>query len=193
MSTATATPIENTFRLAKVGHPAPDFDMPSTKNIETLAENVKLSDYKGKWLILLFYPLDFTFVCPTELINFSDRLEEFQGVGAEVIGISTDSVHSHRAWLKTPRDKNGIEGVKYPIASDVGGKLARSYNILVEESNIALRGLFIINPEGMLQYSVVHDLNIGRSVDETLRVLQGLQTGGLCGADWTPGQENLKV
>ncbi len=193
MSTATGTALENTVTIAKVGKPAPDFDMPSTKNLETLGENVKLSDYKGKWLILLFYPLDFTFVCPTELIHFSDRLDEFQGVGAEVLGVSTDSVHSHRAWLKTPQDQNGIAGVKYPIASDVGGKLARAYNILVEESNIALRGLFIINPEGILQYSVVHDLNIGRSVDETLRVLQGLQTGGLCGADWTPGQENLKV
>ena len=112
--------------MAKVGQPAPDFNMPSTKNIETLKENVTLSDYKGKWLILLFYPLDFTFVCPTELINFSDRLEEFQGVGAEVVGVSTDSVHSHRAWLKTPQDQNGIQGVKYPIASDVGGKLARA-------------------------------------------------------------------
>mgnify|MGYP000474589914 CR=1 FL=1 len=195
MSTATGfAPINETpVTLAKVGQPAPDFNMPSTKNIDTLAENVKLSDYKGKWLILLFYPLDFTFVCPTELINFSDRLEDFQGVGAEIVGVSTDSVHSHRAWLKTPQDKNGIEGVKYPIASDVGGKLARAYNILVEESNIALRGLFIINPEGVLQYSVIHDLNIGRSVDETLRVLQGLQTGGLCAADWKPGQENLKV
>ncbi len=193
MATATGTATENTVTLAKVGQPAPDFDMPSTKNIETLKENVKLSDYKGKWLILLFYPLDFTFVCPTELIHFSDRLEEFNGVGAEVVGISTDSVHSHRAWLKTPKAQNGIEGVKYPIASDVGGKLARAYNILVEDANIALRGLFIINPEGVLQYSVIHDLNIGRSVDETLRVLQGLQTGGLCAADWTPGQENLKV
>jgi peroxiredoxin 2/4 len=193
MSTATGKAFETTVEFAKVGKPAPDFDLPSTKNLETLAENVKLSDYKGKWLILLFYPLDFTVVCPTELINFSDRLDDFQGVGAEVIGISTDSVHSHRAWLKTPQDKNGIEGVKYPIASDVGGKLAQKYNILVEESNIALRGLFIINPEGVLQYSVVHDLNIGRSVDETLRVLQGLQTGGLCAADWKPGQENLSV
>jgi peroxiredoxin (alkyl hydroperoxide reductase subunit C) len=193
MSTATALATENTVTLAKVGQPAPDFNIPSTKDIETLKENVKLSDYKGKWLILLFYPLDFTFVCPTELINFSDRLDEFQGVGAEVVGVSTDSVHSHRAWLKTPQDKNGIEGVTYPIASDVGGKLAKAYNILVDEANIALRGLFIINPEGVLQYSVVHDLNIGRSVDETLRVLQGLQTGGLCAADWKPGQENLKV
>ena len=193
MSTATQTAREEVVTLAKVGQPAPDFNMPSTKNIDTLAENVKLSDYKGKWLILLFYPLDFTFVCPTELISFSDRLEEFQGVGAEVVGVSTDSVHSHRAWLKTPQDQNGIAGVKYPIASDVGGKLAKAYNILVDEANIALRGLFIINPEGVLQYSVVHDLNIGRSVDETLRVLQGLQTGGLCAADWKPGQENLKV
>ena len=193
MSTATQTAREEVVTLAKVGQPAPDFNMPSTKNIDTLAENVKLSDYKGKWLILLFYPLDFTFVCPTELISFSDRLEEFQGVGAEVVGVSTDSVHSHRAWLKTPQDQNGIAGVKYPIASDVGGKLAKAYNILVDEANIALRGLFIINPEGVLQYSVVHDLNIGRSVDETLRVLQGLQTGGLCSADWKPGQENLTV
>lgn len=195
MSTATGTATENIVSapIAKVGQPAPDFNMPSTKNIDTLAENVKLADYKGKWLILLFYPLDFTFVCPTELIHFSDRLEEFQGIGAEVVGVSTDSVHSHRAWLKTPLDKNGIEGVKYPIASDTAGKLARQYNILVEDANIALRGLFIIDPEGVLQYSVVQSLNIGRSVDETLRVLQGLQTGGLCSADWKPGQANLKV
>ena len=193
MSTAVGTATENTVTLAKVGKPAPDFNMPSTKNMETLAENVKLSDYKGKWLVLLFYPLDFTFVCPTELTAFSDRLDELNGVGAEVIGISTDSVHSHRAWIKTPRDKNGIEGLRYPLASDVGGKLSRAYNILVEEANIALRGLYIINPDGVLQYAVVHDLNIGRSVDETLRVLQGLQTGGLCSADWKPGDSNLKV
>jgi peroxiredoxin (alkyl hydroperoxide reductase subunit C) len=193
MSTGTATALDNTVTLAKVGQPAPDFNMPSTRNMETLAENVKLSDYAGKWLILLFYPLDFTFVCPTELTAFSDRLEEINGVGAEVIGVSTDSVHSHKAWIKIPRDQNGIEGLQYPLASDVGGKLARAYNILVEEDNIALRGLFIINPEGKLQYGVVHDLNIGRSVDETLRVLQGLQTGGLCAADWTPGQGNLAV
>jgi peroxiredoxin (alkyl hydroperoxide reductase subunit C) len=192
MSAATATATENRVTTAKVGQPAPDFNMPSTKNMESLAENVKLSDYKGKWLILLFYPLDFTFVCPTELTAFSDRLDDLNGVGAEVIGVSTDSVHSHRAWIKTPRDQNGVADLQYPLASDVGGKLSRAYNILVEEANIALRGLFIIDPEGVLKYAVVHDLNIGRSVDETLRVLQGLQTGGLCAADWKPGQENLK-
>lgn len=193
MSTATATAPATAVEFAKVGKPAPNFDLPSTRNMETLAENVKLSDYRGKWLILLFYPLDFTFVCPTELLHFSDRIDELNGIGAEVLGISTDSVHSHRAWVKTPRDQNGIADLQYPLASDVGGRLAAKYNILVEEANIALRGLFIINPEGVLQYSVVHDLNIGRSVDETLRVLQGLQTGGLCAADWKPGQENLKV
>jgi peroxiredoxin (alkyl hydroperoxide reductase subunit C) len=192
-ATGTATEALATATLAKVGQPAPDFNMPSTKNMETLNENVKLGDYKGKWLVLMFYPLDFTFVCPTELTAFSDRIEELNGVGAELIGISTDSVHSHRAWIKTPRDQNGVADMKYPLASDTGGKLARSYNILVEEANIALRGLFIIDPEGVLKYAVVHDLNIGRSVDETLRVLQGLQTGGLCAADWKPGQENLKV
>lgn len=189
----TATALAKELTLAKVGQTAPDFDMPSTKNMETLAENVKLSDYAGKWLILMFYPLDFTFVCPTELTAFSDRIEELNGIGAEVIGISTDSVHSHRAWIKTPRDQNGVADLKYPLASDIGGKLARQYNILVEDEGIALRGLFIIDPNGVLKYSVVHDLNIGRSVDETLRVLQGLQTGGLCAADWTPGQENLTV
>ena len=194
--TATATALAPEVLspvIAKVGQPAPDFNMPSTKNLETLKENVKLSDYKGKWLVLLFYPLDFTFVCPTELTAFSDRIEELNGVGAEVVGVSTDSVHSHRAWIKTPRDQNGVADMAYPLASDVGGKLSRAYNILVEEANIALRGLFIIDPEGVLKYSVVHDLNIGRSVDETLRVLQGLQTGGLCAADWKPGQENLTV
>ncbi|MGB7209404.1 MAG: peroxiredoxin [Pyrinomonadaceae bacterium] len=193
MSTGTGAAIENTTTLAKVGKPAPDFDLPSTKNIETLKENVKLSDYKGKWLILLFYPLDFTALCPTELTHFSDRIDEINGIGGEVLGVSTDSVHSHRAWIKTPRSQNGIEGLKFPLASDAGGRLSRVYNILVEEPNIALRGLYIINPDGVLQYAVVHAINIGRSVDETLRVLQGLQTGGFCAADWKPGQETLKV
>ncbi len=193
MSTATGTASENTVTLAKVGQPAPDFNLPSTKNMETLKENIKLSDYKGKWLILLFYPLDFTALCPTELTHFSDRIDEINGIGAEVLGVSTDSVHSHRAWIKTPRSQNGIEGLKFPLASDAGGRLSRAYNILLEEPSIALRGLYIINPDGVLQYSVVHAINIGRSVDETLRVLQAMQTGGFCAADWKPGQENLTV
>lgn len=178
---------------AMVGQPAPDFDMPSTKSIEKLDQNVKLSDYRGKWLVLVFYPLDFTFVCPTELTAFSDNYEQFEGIGAELVGVSTDSVYSHRAWIQTPRDKNGIEGLRYPLAADMGGNVARDYGVLIEDKGIALRGLFVIDPEGVLRYKVVHDLNIGRSVDETLRVIQALQTGGLCQAEWRPGQETLKV
>src|ERR687893_133856 len=184
---ATATAVEK----AMVGQPAPDFDMGSTKNIETLKENVRLSDYKGKWVVLLFYPLDFTFVCPTELTTFSDRVEDFEGIGAEVIGVSTDSVHSHRAWLRTPREQNGVEGLKYPLASDITKEVARSYGVLIEDKGIALRGLFVIDPEGVLRYKVVHDLNVGRSTEETLRVIQALQTGGLCQAEWKPGQKTL--
>ena len=178
---------------AQVSNAAPDFDMASTANIKTLAENVKLSDYSGKWLVMLFYPLDFTFVCPTELTAFSDRYEEFEGIGAEVIGVSTDSVYSHRAWLQTSRDKGGVEGLKYPLASDITKQVSRDYGVLIEDQGIALRGLFVIDPEGVLRYKVVHDLNIGRSVDETLRVIQALQTGGLCQAEWRPGQETLKA
>jgi peroxiredoxin (alkyl hydroperoxide reductase subunit C) len=178
---------------AKVGQPSPDFDMPSTKNIEKLNENVKLSDYQGQWVVLLFYPLDFTFVCPTELTSFSDRYDDFEGIGAAVIGVSTDSVHSHRAWLKTPRDKGGVESLRYPLASDITKSVARDYGVLIEDKGVALRGLFVIDPEGTLRYAVIHDLNVGRSADETLRVIQALQTGGLCQADWRPGQETLKV
>ena len=188
MSTATGAAPES---MAKVGQAAPDFNMPSTKDMETLKDNVKLSDYKGKWLILLFYPLDFTGVCATDLTHFSAKFNEFEGLGADVIGVSTDSVHSHRAWLRAPKENNGIGELKFPIAADAGGKLSRAYNILIEEANIALRGLFIIDPEGVLQYSSVNPIPIGRSVDEALRVLQALQTGGFCAADWKPGQSTL--
>ena len=180
-------------RTAKVGQPAPDFEMPSTRNIEKLDQPVRLSDYKGQWLVLLFYPLDFTFVCPTELTTFSDRYEDFQGIGADIIGVSTDSVHSHRAWLKTPRDKGGVEGLRYPLASDITKSVARDYGVLIEDKGVALRGLFVIDPEGILRYAVIHDLNVGRSAEETIRVIQALQTGGLCQAEWRPGQETLKV
>lgn len=178
---------------AMVGQPAPDFNMASTKNLEKLNEPVKLSDYRGKWLVLLFYPLDFTFVCPTELTTFSDRYNEFEAIGADVIGVSTDSVYSHRAWIKTPRDKGGVEGLKYPLASDVTKSVSRDYGVLIEDRGIALRGLFVIDPEGVLRYKVVHDLNVGRSAEETLRVIQALQTGGLCQAEWKPGQKTLNV
>lgn len=184
---------KTSVQTAKVGQPAPYFDLASTKNIEKLDENVKLSDYAGKWLVLLFYPLDFTFVCPTELTAFSDRYEDFLGIGADIVGVSTDSAFSHRAWINTPRDKGGVEGLRYPLGADITGEVSKKYRVLLEDQGIALRGLFIIDPEGTLRYEVVHDLNIGRSVEETLRVIQALQTGGLCQAEWKPGQQTLNA
>jgi peroxiredoxin (alkyl hydroperoxide reductase subunit C) len=189
---ATATAATAAIDKAMVGQPAPDFEMGSTRNLEKLDQNVKLADYKGKWVVLLFYPLDFTFVCPTELTTFSDRYEDFEAIGADIIGVSTDSVFSHRAWLQTPRDKGGVEGLKYPLAADSTKRVASDYGVLIEDKGIALRGLFVIDPEGILRYKVIHDLNIGRSAEETLRVIQALQTGGLCQAEWKPGQETIK-
>lgn len=178
---------------AKVGEPAPNFNMQTTANLEKLDSWITLDDYRGKWLVLFFYPLDFTFVCPTEITALSDRYEEFQELGAEILGVSTDSVFSHRAWIHTPREQNGIAGVKFPLASDITKQVSRDYGVLIEDKGIALRGLFIIDPNGVLQYAVINSLNIGRSVDETLRVLEALQTGGLCPADWKPGKELLTV
>jgi peroxiredoxin 2/4 len=175
-----------------VGYPAPDFDMLCTKNLKTLEERVKLSDYRGKWLVMFFYPADFTFVCPTEIIAMNDRLQEFKDLDAEVLGVSCDSVHSHKAWIETPKEKNGLGGLDYPLAADFTKEVARKYDVLIESEGVALRGLFIIDPEGILRYQVVHDLNIGRSVDETLRVLEALQAGGLCPANWKPGDKLLQ-
>lgn len=179
--------------MLQVGKKAPDFDMPSTKDMKTLKDNVRLSDYKGKYLIMFFYPLDFTFVCPTELKAFNEKLDEFKRVGAEVLAVSTDSVYSHRAWINTTEDKGGLGSLKYPLASDITKDISRDYGVLMEDKGIALRGLFIVDPDGVLQYQVVHSLNIGRSVEETLRVLEALKTGGLCQANWKPGQKPLTV
>ena len=190
---AAGTAIANSYESAQVGQPAPDFEIPSTRNVEKLNEPVKLSDYRGTWVVLLFYPLDFTFVCPTELTTFSDRYADFEGEGAEVLGVSTDSVYSHRAWLQTPRDKGGVEGLRFPLGADITKKMSKDYGVLIDDKGIALRGLFVIDPEGVLRYKVVHDLNIGRSAEETLRVIQALQTGGLCQAEWRPGQETIKA
>lgn len=169
-----------------VGRPALDFNMQAVlPNGEDFGE-VKLSDYKGKWLVMFFYPLDFTFVCPTEIKAYSYRYEEFKASGADVLGISTDSEHSHKAWIQGDLGK-----LKFPLASDRTKSVSRDYGVLIEEEGIALRGLFIIDPEGIVRYSVIHDLGIGRSVDETLRVLKALQAGGLCPVDWNEGDELL--
>ncbi len=180
--------------LAKVGQPAPSFTLPSTKgatSAKDLGKTISLADFRGKWLIFFFYPLDFTFVCPTEILALSDRLAEFNELDAEVIGASTDSVHSHFAWLNTPREKNGIAGTAFPLVADFTKEISRAYGVLDEATGAAQRGLFIIDPDGVLRYAVVTNDNVGRSVEETLRVLQALQTGGLCPAEWTPGKQLL--
>lgn len=177
-----------------VGKQAPRFEMDAVlPNKEfgkvSLEENMK----NDKWTVLFFYPMDFTFVCPTEIVAVSERFEEFQDLDAEVIGVSTDTIHTHLAWIKTDRKENGLGDLNYSLAADTNHVVARDYGVLIEEEGIALRGLFIISPEGELQYAVVHHNNIGRDVDETLRVLQALQTGGLCPANWRPGQSTLNA
>ena len=122
---------------------------------------------------------------------FSDRFKEFADLDAEVLGVSTDTVFVHKQWISTPRDQNGVGALKYPLAADPTLQAARDYGVLIEKEGLAGRGLFIIDPNGVLQYAVVHNLNVGRSVDETLRVLEALQAGGLCPANWRPGQKML--
>jgi peroxiredoxin (alkyl hydroperoxide reductase subunit C) len=176
---------------AQVGQPAPDFTAPAAfpdEAPDSPLQTVRRADYAGRWLVFFWYPLDFTFICPTEITALSDRMDEFTDLDTAILGASTDSVYSHRAWLRTPRPENGIAGVRFPLLSDKTGRVARDYGILLEEEGVALRGLFIIDPEGVIQYSVTHNLNVGRSVDETLRVLEAVQSGGLCGSDWKPGQ-----
>ncbi len=174
-----------------VGLKAPHFEMKTVDGAGQEFSKVSLEDYKGKWLVMFFYPLDFTFVCPTEIQGINSKVDEFKKLNAEVLGISTDSEHSHKAWINAAQDQGGLGKLSFPLASDMTQKVAKDYGVLVEEEGIALRGLFIIDPEGILRYAVVHDLNIGRSVDETLRVLQALKAGGLCPVDWKPGEDLL--
>ncbi|MEW8957165.1 peroxiredoxin [Clostridium sp.] len=169
-----------------VGNVAPCFNMKAVNGEGTEFITVKKDDYKGKWLVMFFYPLDFTFVCPTEITGFSKRVEDFKAEGADILAVSCDSEFSHQAWIKGDLGK-----LAFPIASDFTKSVAKDYGILVEEDGVALRGLFIIDPEGNVRYSVVHDLNVGRSVDETLRVLKALKNGGLCPIDWNEGDDTL--
>jgi peroxiredoxin (alkyl hydroperoxide reductase subunit C) len=171
------------LKMVQVGQEAPGFVAEAVLGDKFV--EVKLPDYKGKWLVLFFWPLDFTFVCPTEVTAFSARLDEFQALGAEVVGVSTDSKFTHLAWTEK------IGKIRYPMVADITKEISRQYGVLIEEQGIALRGLFVIDPEGKLRYQVVHDLNIGRNVDEVLRVLKALQTGELCPVNWEDGMETL--
>ena len=181
-------------RKPLVGYEAPDFTAEAVFDQEF--SDVKLSDYRGKYVVLFFYPLDFTFVCPTEITAFSDRYEEFANLNTEVLGCSVDSKFSHLAWLQTDRNDGGLGDLNYPLVSDLKREICESYDVLYEDGT-ALRGLYIIDREGIIQHSTVNNEPFGRSVDETLRVLQALQhvqnnPDEVCPAGWTPGAATMK-
>jgi peroxiredoxin (alkyl hydroperoxide reductase subunit C) len=178
---------------AKIGTPAPHFSLPilDPSEPDNAGKIRSLSDYKGSWLAFFFYPADFSLLCPTEILGFSDRKQEFDEIGCQILGCSTDTYFTHKAWLGTSREKNGIAGTTFPLAADHSGETARAYGVLIEGKHLAHRGLFLIDPAGVLRYSVITELHIGRSTDETLRVVQALQTGGVCPSDWRPGKPTL--
>jgi peroxiredoxin (alkyl hydroperoxide reductase subunit C) len=174
-----------------IGKPVPDFSGQAAYNGEII--DVSLNDYKGKWLILFFYPLDFTFVCPTEVVSFSDRAEEFKAAGAEILGVSVDSVHTHLAWQRTPRSEAGVGELNYPLLADLNKTICNDYEVLA--GPVALRGVYIIDPEGTVQSGTVNNLPVGRNLDEVLRTLQAYQyvqsSGNVCPANWKKGDEGM--
>ncbi|XP_014291181.1 peroxiredoxin-like [Halyomorpha halys] len=178
----------------RVQAPAPDFQGIAVINNEF--KDIKLLDYSGKYLYLFFYPLDFTFVCPTEIIAFSNRIKEFEEINASVVGVSCDSHFSHLAWINTPRKAGGLGQLKYPLLSDFKKTIAKSYNVLIDADGVALRGSFIIDPVGIVRQITVNDLPVGRSVDEVLRLIKAFQFvdkhGELCPANWKPDKPTIK-
>lgn len=168
----------------KIGEKVPGFE--ADAYVSGQFKKFRLSDHKGKWVVLFFYPLDFTFICPTEIRGFAQKESEFAKHDAVIVAASTDSVHSHKAWFQ--RD---LPEVKFPVLSDTTHAISNIFGILKEDQGIAYRGTFIIDPEGVLRYSVISDLSVGRSVEETLRVVEALQTGELCPIEWKPGQKTL--
>lgn len=158
-------------------------------------KSVTLTEYRGKYVVLFFYPLDFTFVCPTEIIAFSDKIEEFHKRGAEVLGVSVDSKFSHLAWIRTPRAEGGLGGLKYPLVADLKKTISADYGVLLD-GGIALRGTFLIDKAGVLRHSLINDLPLGRNIDEAVRMIDALtffeQHGEVCPANWKPGALTIK-
>lgn len=182
--------------MGLVGKKAPEFNLKAVVKGK-IEENYSLSKFQGKYIVLFFYPLDFTFVCPTELIAFQERLKEFEERHVQVLGCSVDSHFSHSAWLNTPRNRGGIHGVEYPILSDMNKTVAKAYDVLKEEEGIAYRGLFLIDREGVIRHQVVNDLPLGRSVDEVVRMVDALiffeKHGEVCPANWQAGKKSMKA
>ena len=179
------TSISNTSEALQVRRKAPAFSTDACMPDGSF-KKISLSDLKGKWVVLFFYPLDFTFVCPTEIRSFDEHYAQFKKAGAEVFSASTDSAFSHKAWVA-----HGLGKVQFPMLADTNHELSKAYGVLIQEKGIALRGTFIIDPEGNLKSAVVNDLPVGRSVEETLRTIQALQTGKLTGCGWQPGEKTL--
>ncbi|GFO46267.1 thioredoxin-dependent peroxide reductase, mitochondrial [Plakobranchus ocellatus] len=179
---------------AYVQHPAPDFKAQAV--VDGQFKELQLSDFKGKYLVLFFYPLDFTFVCPTEIIAFSDNVDKFKAINAEVVGVSTDSHFSHLAWINTPRKQGGLGDLKYPLLADFNKTISQDYGVLLKEEGVALRGLFIIDPKGIVRQITINDLPVGRSVDEVLRLIKAFQFvekhGEVCPANWQPDSATIK-
>jgi len=180
--------------VIKVGKPAPSFDEEAVVGSEF--KHVKLSDYKGKYLVLFFYPLDFTFVCPTEILAFSDRADDFRKIGCEVVGASVDSVFTHLAWINTPKTQGGLGGeLKIPLIADLTHRFSEAYEVLMDSGH-SLRGLFIIDDKGIVRQITMNDPPVGRSVDETLRLVQAFQFsdkhGEVCPIGWVPGAATIK-
>ncbi len=177
-----------------VTNEAPDFTAKAVMPDGSFNEEFKLSDYRGKYTLLFFYPLDFTFVCPSEILAFNQAVKQFEENNCQLIGISIDSHFSHLAWRNTPVDQGGIGNIQYPLVADLDKSISRSYNVLLDDS-VALRGLFLIDKEGIIRHQVVNDLPLGRSVEEALRVLDALQFteehGEVCPANWKKGQEAM--
>jgi alkyl hydroperoxide reductase subunit AhpC len=166
--------------LVRVGDKAPNFSVKGV--LQNKVSVYSLSGYRGKWLVLFFYPADFTFICPTEVIGFSKLAKEFAGQDAEILGVSADSLDSHRSWAEE------LGGIDYPLLSDEDKALSRTYGVLDEREGVPARATFIINPRGEVSYVVVSHVNVGRSVEETLRVLKALRTDRLCPSEWKPGE-----
>ncbi|CAG9574072.1 peroxidoxin [Leishmania major strain Friedlin] len=181
------------YRTATVREAAPQFSGQAVVN--GAIKDINMNDYKGKYIVLFFYPMDFTFVCPTEIIAFSDRHADFEKLNTQVVAVSCDSVYSHLAWVNTPRKKGGLGEMHIPVLADKSMEIARDYGVLIEESGIALRGLFIIDKKGILRHSTINDLPVGRNVDEALRVLEAFQyadeNGDAIPCGWKPGQPTL--
>jgi peroxiredoxin (alkyl hydroperoxide reductase subunit C) len=173
---------------------APDFTAQAVMPNNSF-EELKLSSYRGKYVILFFYPLDFTFVCPSEIIAFNKKLVDFKERGCQVIGVSVDSHFTHLAWKNTPVKEGGIGNIQYPLVSDMDKSISNSFGVLFNDS-IALRGLFLIDREGVVRHAVINDLSLGRNIDEALRMLEALQFtekhGEVCPANWEPGEEAME-